>query len=364
MSILKKIELFAKKIISPKSNSFGEPIFVFSQQNIFNESNCNRILLLRQDRIGDLLISVPFIKKLRNILPKAKIDILLGEKNISAKKPLLQYIDSIYIFKKKLLEIFKLIRILRNNKYDLIIDLFDNSSTTSSLLISKLKPKYSLGFQKENSNLYTHIVPLPDKNKIHIVERLFSLLLPFNYDFLPENEIIKLEYPISAMELEKAFSKTGKKIKRFRLGINLSGSDRTKFWGVNNFIDLINLFNNYYKEHEVFIYYTSGYINEAIEIEKNSVVKKAPLSNSFDEFAAMLKTCDIIFTPDTSAVHLAAAWQIPCIALFSYYEGNFGMPWIPYNSPGKNIIAKNSGINALNPTSVFNEIKSFLDNIY
>ena len=53
------------------------------------------------------------------------------------------------------------------------------------------------------------------------------------------------------------------------------------------------------------------------------------MTNDFIAYAAMLNECDIILTPDTVAVHLAAAFGKPVIALFQVPEPDILMPWYP-----------------------------------
>jgi ADP-heptose:LPS heptosyltransferase len=48
-------------------------------------------------------------------------------------------------------------------------------------------------------------------------------------------------------------------------------------------------------------------------------------------FAAVLHEFDLIVTPDTAVVHLAAAWKIPTVALYELTAGV--APWLPYECP-------------------------------
>ena len=90
------------------------------------------------------------------------------------------------------MSIIFLMRKLRKEKYDVVIDMFDNASTTSSFFVKNVKANISIGIDKENRNIYTHIVNLLDKNKFHPIERLAQILLPFGIN--PENENLSLEY--------------------------------------------------------------------------------------------------------------------------------------------------------------------------
>jgi ADP-heptose:LPS heptosyltransferase len=309
-----------------------KPSFIDKPFNEFDSGQIQNILLLRQDRIGDLLISTPIIRNLKKALPDAEIDILLSDKNYGAAKSVIKYINNIWVYEKRVPYTLSLIRKLRTKKYNLIIDLFDNPSTTSSLIIKLTGPDYSLGLDKLNSNIYTHIVPLLDKTKFHPVERLVQILLPFNLN--PSELDLSLEYHIGKVAKEKAGKMMGKKMAEIRLGINLSGSSKAKYWGTENFTALIKMIQDKYKNIEIFLFGTQEYLAEIKEIIYHTKVNAAPFADSIDEYASYLSTCDIILTPDTAAVHFAAAWKIPTIVLYTISDDmNTGMPWTGYNSP-------------------------------
>ena len=63
----------------------------------------------------------------------------------------------------------------------------------------------------------------------------------------------------------------------------------------------------------------------------------APKASSLHEFAALLHECDVILTPDTSVVHLAAAWKRPTVVLFVFNE--FGLShWTPFQTPHRALV--------------------------
>ncbi|MGQ9818713.1 MAG: glycosyltransferase family 9 protein [Candidatus Kapaibacteriales bacterium] len=344
--MLKNFKNFIKPIFFTKSKC--KPFLV----NEWNEelSQCNSILILRQDRIGDLLVSVPFIRNLRRLLPKAEIYLLLSQRNSVASACVHNYINNFYVLPKNPLFAFFFVIKLRNH-FDLVIDLFDNASVTSSILVRFLKSKYSLGFDKENSSLYSHIVRLPDKGQIHIVERLANLLLPFGGK--PKQIELDLEYPISEQNLLPPKHKP-------RLGINISGSSYSKYWGRSNFFQLIKLIQSNF-DFDICIFSTPKYKNE-IEFFKNKLsVQIAPYTKNFDEFANMIATCDYLITPDTSVVHLASAFKIPILAYYQYLDSKFGIPWFPYQTKFQYLTSSLNYFSDITPEQMF---KSFCQLIY
>ncbi|MCX6148068.1 MAG: hypothetical protein NTW25_12605 [Candidatus Kapabacteria bacterium] len=332
------------------------PQLISNSENIFNQNPKIKILILRQDRLGDLIISVPYIKELRKVMPEATIDILLSDKNYGAKLCIEDYVNTCFCYSKNLLKITSLIYNLKKEKYDLIIDLLDNESKTSTYLIQILAKNYSLGFNKENSNIYSHIVPLPDKNIVHIVERNLNLLLPFGVD--PSLLSPKLEYKLLKENVQFALENLGVKTK-FRIGLNLSGSNKSKYWGKQNNIELINLIRDNYQECEIILFAFGEYVKIAKEIKTETKFGVlSPKTKNINNFAAMLLTCDIIITPDTSVIHFASAFDIKCIGIFSK-EKDAPAPWTPYKTKSINLITEKE-ISSIKPDTVFKAFQKIL----
>src|SRR6056300_655321 len=190
-------------------------------------ASAKRILLLRQDRIGDVLISLPFVKKLREELNGVKIDIVLSHKNKGAMFALFGLVDNIIIMDKGIGGYKKIISEIKKSNYDVVVDLFDNTSTTSSILVGASTAKLKLGFDKENSSIYSHIVDLPDKTKFNITQRLNNLLIPF----VGNNENgHTLEFQLNENEINEATNAIDWSKNKLRVGINLSGSNDSKNW--------------------------------------------------------------------------------------------------------------------------------------
>ncbi len=353
---LKRLEYRLKNWIDTFLVREDSPISVNGTENIFGLTTDSRVLILRHDRIGDLIVSTPFFRIFRHFYPDICIDVLLSNKNVSAIRAIDSYVNNVFVFEKSIINQFLLLRKLKSNNYDIIIDLFDNPSTTSSFLIKLVNPLYAIGFDKTNRLSYSHLVNLPDKNKVHIVERISKMLSAFGVS--PKSNELKLEFRISRIELERAFEKihvSGK-----ILGINLSGSSRAKFWGNENLISFITQFNMKHKDFSIVLFYTNDYDLEAEEIIQKTIAVKSPKSSSFVQFASYIATCDYLLTPDTSVVHLASAFNIPCVSLHLYTGStDTGLPWYAFNSPTKYLVTntdKLSNIEVEKVLSAFEEL--------
>lgn len=311
------------------------PNKITQPQKIFN--NINKVLLLRQDRIGDVLVSIPFLKKIKELAPNTEIHILLGKKNISTDIFIKKYCDKIWLYDKNMRNSIKLINSLNKEKYDLIIDLFDNASKTSSLFLRFLKSQAKLGLEKENLKIYTHIVPLKAQSETHIVDRILNLLLPFGYEQCDEKIKISIDESIFA----KYDFEANKNKKRF--GINISGSTIAKNWGVENYIKYITELSKIIPDFEFVVFSTAELQEQQKRICEATKAQAAPITHSLLEFVAFVRSCDYMLTPDTSVVHFCDAFSIRCVALYTVGEmPPKRLPWTPYSTQHRAIITVGS----------------------
>ncbi len=139
------------------------------------------ILLLRQDRLGDVIMSTFLMTALRKQFPNSKIAILLGKNNAQIR-PLLPIECEAFVYRKNMIEDWRTMSRIRSRKFDLAIDLTDNASVTSSILLALAGARITLGVEKENSVVYDVTVPKFSRESVHITERVAELLRPLGID--------------------------------------------------------------------------------------------------------------------------------------------------------------------------------------
>lgn len=341
--MLKTLELAFRRIVINLLYGSRPTQLVAKPDDCFLFAPECRILLLRQDRIGDLIVSTPIFRALRQKYPEARIDILLGDNNITVKHLALVYGNTAWHYSKNLIRLLGLVRSLRRVHYDVVIDLTDNASVTSSLLVRACGARFSVGINKENAAVYSHSVPLLDRTKFHIVHRIAELLLPFGID--PEATNLDLDYPLSDDDVLRAQAKLPPKQRQWRLGLNLSGRSEEMYWGQDNFTHLVRKMQSAFPAFEVVLLGLPDYAEEAQAIYDTTTldggVVLAPTVASLHEFAALLHECDAVLTPDTSVVHLASAWKRPTVALFVFHESGLAH-WTPFHTPHRALVVSES----------------------
>ncbi len=156
------------------------------------------ILIFRCDRIGDLLLSCPSIKSIKESSPDTELTVVTSEKNFSYAKTL-KFFDKVYLFpKKNILKKIIFIKELRKIKYDkiFIYDGKERSIISTFFLNANIKvgliTKHKLYYNLSKIKFFLD----NDENDIH---KIFHEFLKFtknnnnitNFNFLtlkPDNK--------------------------------------------------------------------------------------------------------------------------------------------------------------------------------
>ena len=91
------------------------------------------ILIFRTDRIGDLLLTCPSIKTIKEYFPDSKLTIVTSEKNFSYAKTF-GFFDKVYLFPKA--GIFKKIKLFKELSKKIFDNIFIFDGKDRSILIS------------------------------------------------------------------------------------------------------------------------------------------------------------------------------------------------------------------------------------
>jgi ADP-heptose:LPS heptosyltransferase len=293
-----------------------------------------RMLVIRLERIGDVLVGVPVLRALRTWYPDARIELLVSRPNRAVAGAVGRFVDHVWIYEKTVRSAVGLLRALRRARYDVIVDLVDHPSTNAQLTIRWCRPRAAVGLLHAECGLYTHAAPTLDPAVVHPVERFAQLLLPFGID--PATEPLDLEYPLARADVSRARATLGESVLPYRLGVNLSGRQRERHWGAQNYIVLIRDLAVRHPQFEIWVCGAPQDAGEVARIAAEAGARAVPAQPSLNEFAAILRQFDLLVTPDTVAVHIAAAFKLPSVVLYHAEPGV--APWIPYHTPHRAVV--------------------------
>lgn len=285
-----------------------------------------RILLVRTDKIGDAIVSTPVIQALRERFPDSEIDILLGDRSRAAA-PLLPYIDNAFVISRRVRERLAMLRRLRRRRYDLAIDLVFADSITAALFTAGSGARIKIGFENSAAPFLDYVIARPAQ-PMAFVPKLLLLIAPIGLTVSPNKA--RPSVKLSPEAIRAAQSEVSQfRSTRTLLMINISGSSPRKFWGIERYAALARQLGS--EGFDVVVLSAPADESSLREIVRRSGASMIAPRPSLMEFAAILSVADMVVSPDTSIVHIAAALGKPVVALVDTMVT--AVEWAPWGVP-------------------------------
>lgn len=299
-----------------------------------------KILIIQTAFLGDVILTLPLVKVLKEKISDAYIDFLC----IPATAILLKnnpYINEIIPYDKKnsgTNGFIELIKNLRNKSYDILIS--PHRSFRSSIISYFSSSKKTISFDKSSFNfLYSEKVAY-SKN-VHEIQRNLRLLEPLG---IHENKIIVPEIFISEQEkrkIDSIFYEHKIEPEEKFIAIAPGSIWFTKRFPEEKFVNLCNILSN----SNLKIFLIGGKSDKKISdfIVNNSRNRNfinVTGSLSVLESAELIKRSGLIITNDSAPLHIANAVGTDVIAIFGATIPGFG--FYPY---GKNdVVFETNGL--------------------
>ena len=291
------------------------------------KENIKKILILRYRFVGDTVLTIPFIKNIRENFPDAQVDVLVSpnsgellENNPDINNVI--YFDNSKFHKYERNEgkesynsFFSCAAGLKQEKYDLAFVL--KRSFSSALLSVLAGIKYRIGFNTElRSFLLTHSVKYG--KTIHELDNFLNCLEPIDIKakkYIPEIYLDKKEEVRANGFLIR--------LDRFKpkVLIHASSAHPYKQWPKRYFAELMdNLFENF----EAQFVFTGAKIDEEVyekilgwcrNKNKFKILNLCGLT-SIRECYSVYKGLDLAICVDSGNAHISAASGIPTYVLY------------------------------------------------
>lgn len=329
-----------------------------------NLSKVSKILIVRLSSLGDILLTTPFIRSLKNQYSNLTIDFLVKEQFEDAVK-LNPYLSKTISVKNNY-DVFLLKQELKNNNYDLIIDLQNNfrSRKLTKGVASKIKR-----FKKPNLDKFLLV-----NFKINRLKDIIPI--PVRYSQV----ITNFELDNGGLELfiDETVKPTVDSNKQL-IGFCPGSVHKTKMWPENYFIELGKSLS---KDNYQIILLGGKNDKEVCSGISKSIPGSLNLSNDnkLFETAANMKNCSLVICNDSGLMHTALAVDVPVISIFGSTVKEFG--FAPYG--GKSLVLENNSLSCrpcshigrsecpqkhfecmlkITPEYVYKKTKEFLSNL-
>lgn len=342
MQGVSEVQIKTKKVFNFREIVFNL-VFKLSfleKKHTFNPDKINKILLIRNDNIGDLVCSTPVLEAIKTDLPHVYLAVLLQEKT----KGVIEYnpfVDRIYSYIKpkeakgvwqKCVFYFKKLKMLleiRKEKFDVSLVVKSDFSFSQGLFSFMSGARFRVGhYPHKRRNLkyaFLHNIYVKDSRTIlHEVERSLNIIRTLGINV--EKKKLLVNIPPGLLEEIKKFIRDNQ-VNKFVV-LHVSAKRDRGLWNEKLISALIRGIKKEFKVNLFLTYLPTD--EERVKKIKNMSQDKlfSIFTPGILHLGAILKAASFFISPEGGQVHLSSALDVPAIAVFFREDSLLGWePW-------------------------------------
>jgi heptosyltransferase-2 len=297
------------------------------------ETSVKRILVCRTDRIGDVLLSTPVIRNLREKYPHAYIAMMVSSyaREIVEGNP---YLDEVIVYDKegihkRLSQSIRFSRALRDKAFELAIILHPTNRVHLLTFFAGIPRR--VGYDRKFGFLLTdrikHVKQLGEKH-----ESEYNLDLLRYLGIEPRDKTLFMPIRKDAEEYaERILKKEGVNSSDLLLAVHPAASCPSKIWPNERFAEVANTLS---RKYGFKILVMAGPKDTALA-QKLIQSLRYPAINlagrtSVAELASFLRRSTLFISNDSGPVHIASAVGVPVVSIFGRAQKGLGpLRWGP-----------------------------------
>lgn len=294
----------------------------FAPNSHFNPIHLTKVLIIRFSSIGDIVLTTPVVRNLKKQMYEGVEIHYLVKNRFRSLVDSNPHIDKVYGIDKSTNEV---IDALKAEKYHYIIDLHQN---LRSARVKRALKELSFSFEKLNWEKWLlvnfGIDKLPQE---HIVDRYMATITRF--DITNDNQGLDFFIPegggVSLSEIPESH-RSG------FIALGIGAAHWRKKPREAQYIELCKELN---RPIALLGGPAEKELGERIANTAGKNVWNTAGNFSLNASADLVRRCDLIITPDTGIMHIAAAFKKPIISIWGATVPKFGM--YPYQNEALNV---------------------------
>lgn len=273
-----------------------------------------RILVVRHNALGELVMSIPFLFHLRRIFKHCHITLLSTPYAEALFKYSYYYDELIVLPPYKIKRDYStIIPVLKKKTFDMFFCPMD--SPEAARIGIELDIPSRIGFYNTITDGFTHPIYVPDN--LYKPKKLLHLLFPFDKEIVEEIPVLKIE--TSNKDKTKAKSFLGERENKTKplVGLNIGGSMPYKTWPYDNF-KIIGLYIIKELNADIVIFAGKNEDEDSVYELARCIDHTALVAYNLPllEVVEILGNCSVVITNDSGLSWLTAAAATPSIVLF------------------------------------------------
>ncbi len=298
------------------------------------------ILLMRWDAVGDMMVSLPWFRKVREVFPEARIGIVVSGRNA----PLLAHetgFTRILYDGKPIPYLRSLAAVAEFAAEAMVNTRIHYDSTTSFLYGMASGAKWLVSADVRERKLPFNVrVRMPD-GRMHISDMMRILLGGLGRELPGDGPDREPRLSGEEMEFASAFwRKAGLRLRGRAVGLNFHARDPRHRWPPGRAAELCRRFSEAGWSTVLFTMPRQHGLAVSIAESVPGVVA-VPACPTVLHAAAVIRDLAMFVSPDTGLVHVASAYGVPVLGLYIPNEVHLPL-WHPWNVEYEMVMGKNS----------------------
>lgn len=279
----------------------------------------HRLLLLRTDRLGDMVVTSSLVRRLKERAPHLRLGMLVSHKGLEAAR-LVDGVDCLHVIGLSSMTTLRAIRDARRERYDVVLNLVFNRTTLGGLLANVIAPQgVKVGQGDTKYGFYFNAMVALERGRRHMAETLESFgIQTFGESFAGAALPYALrDDPVAIRRVEALLMQWTEP----PIIVNISAGERPRAPRPEQMRDLIA---GILKRTDALVLVTAAPGEEharrwVVSSIGSPRVMGFPMEGraSFAEMVALVRRGRMLVTPDTSLVHVAGATNTPMLGLYS-----------------------------------------------
>lgn len=264
--------------------------------------------------MGDILLTTPVIKILREARPQSQIDFLIEKPffEILSGNP---YLDNILLLEEGFFNQLCLIRKIRKEKYDVLFDFLGNPRTAWISFFSKAQKR--IGFDFQGRRFAYNVQVKRDRNPKYVVDFKLDALRVLGIRCNYESESLCIAVPSNARAFAgDFFLKEGLNKEEFIVGISPTSRRQARIWRKEYFAQFADTLIQEYNA-KIILFWGPG---ERAEVQKiSSLMRNKSViipEAGIKQLAALIGKCNLLVSNDNGTMHIAVAMGVPTITIY------------------------------------------------
>ena len=291
-----------------------------------------RIVVARDDRLGDVVLSLPAVDALRRTYPEARLALMLRP----SLRPLGEMVRGVDDLLDAPGSLRRSIRLLRDNETDLLVCISRGGVLPWAGALAGVRYRVGTGYRLYSA-LFSHRVDERRRAGEHH-ELDYALSFAHRVGAPPATERFPIQVPVSArVTADRWLAKSGVRDPYVLLHPGTGGS--CPAWPVESFLSLATQVVAGGRPVVFSIGPADDAVRRALDRSPAEVRDLPRTGAGIQELAALIQRAAAVVSNSTGPLHLAAALDVPALGFYAPWATCGVRRWGPYSTNGWALVA-------------------------